>query len=437
MAFFFFLLANIVVFVRPGEIFAEFQGFQFYLCFIALSTFFAQKELSQMFQPQKFFSQPVTVCVIGVFLCILLSHGSNFYIGGMFRGGVEFFKVVVYYLLLVSLVTTPERLHILLKTTVLSAMVMIGLSVLDYEQVIDFETIKHVTEAQGTDLYGNELRITRMCGTGMFQDPNDISLIVVMMSILSIYFLNEPSRRFNAGKLLWLLPLGVFLYGLACTQSRGGLLAMGAAIVAWSTIRYGKGPAIAAMILGILVLPVMLGRQGDIDLNSGTGHQRILLWSEGLVAIQNQKIVFGIGEGMYEDVAGLVAHNSYIHAFVELGFVGGTCFFGCFFFPILGLWRLQTQHVPIYHTGLNRFKAYYAGILAGYCIGMCSLSRNYIPPTYLICGLATCYFQMVGLYQWPVRNVITFDHLMVKRLCVGSAGLLCCSFMMVKLFAHH
>ena len=34
-------------------------------------------------------------------------------------------------------------------------------------------------------------------------------------------------------------------------------------------------------------------------------------------------------------LAGLVAHNSFVHAFVELGLFGGTFFFGCFFFTAL------------------------------------------------------------------------------------------------------
>jgi hypothetical protein len=435
-------MANIVVFVRPGEMLESLSGIQFYLIFVLLSCFFGQRELLGVLRPQRLVNQPITICVLGVMACILISHMSNFYFGGMMAGGIEFFKVVVYYLLLVALVTTPERLKILLQTSVVAAAIMIGVSVLDYEQIIDLPKITHVVETHGADLLGREIRITRMCGTGMFHDPNDISLIVVVMSILCIYFLSEPTTRrtrhapvIAISKIFWLLPLGVLITGLLCTQSRGGLLAMGAALVAWATIKYGKLPAIIAICMGVIAVPLMLGRQGDISLSSGTGQQRVRLWSDGLVAIQNHRIVFGLGEGMYDDVAGLVAHNSYIHAFVELGFIGGTFFFGCFFFAFWGLYRLQHENIPIYHPELNRFKAYYAGILAGYCVGMCSLSRNYIPPTYLICGIATCYFQMIGLYQWPVRSVVSFNRDMAKKLVLGSACLLFCSFMMIKVFA--
>jgi O-antigen ligase len=324
----------------------------------------------------------------------------------------------------------------------MSAAVMIAMSVLDYLDIIEMLKITHVVETHGVDLFGREVKITRMCGTGMFHDPNDISLIVVVMSIICIYYLLEPTERLSRNtaimfisKLIWLLPLAVFFTGLLCTQSRGGLLAMGAAIVAWSTVRYGKLPALAAIFLGIIAIPIMLGRQGDINLNEGTAQQRIRLWSDGLVAITNHRVLFGIGEGRYDEVAELVAHNSYIHSFVELGFLGGTFFFGCFFFAFYGLWKIESQKIPIYNPELHRFKAYFAGILAGYCIGMCSLSRCYIPPTYLICGIATCYFNLIGLYIWPTQSIVQWNGDGIKKLVTASACCLLCSFVMVKIFA--
>ena len=326
---------------------------QYYLFCVIGACFFGHRELYRTYAPGNLQQQPITICVIGVMLSILLSHGTNFYLGGLLEGGTEFAKVVVYYLLLVALVDTPQKLRILLQSTVISSTVMVSFSLMDYLNFSDFPLITHIIETHGTDLLGREIKITRMCGTGMFHDPNDISLIIVTMSIISIYFLMEPvtKQTRNAGivafsKVFWLIPLAILISGLVCTQSRGGLLAMGAALLAWSTIRFGKLPAIVALVLGIISIPFVLGRQGDISLTSGTGQARIRLWSDGLVSIQNHRFIFGLGEGMYDDVAGLVAHNSYIHAFVELGYVGGTFFLGCFFFAAYGLWKIQKDNIP-------------------------------------------------------------------------------------------
>ena len=56
------------------------------------------------------------------------------------------------------------------------------------------------------------------------------------------------------------------------------------------------------------------------------------LWYAGLVEMKRFPL-FGIGAGMYPDfVDGRVAHNSFVHAFVELGIFGGVIFLGAFWF---------------------------------------------------------------------------------------------------------
>ena len=57
-----------------------------------------------------------------------------------------------------------------------------------------------------------------------------------------------------------------------------------------------------------------------------------LSFSAALAAIGMLPIVVDRLEDRSADLAGLVAHNSFVHAYVELGFLGGTFFFGCFLF---------------------------------------------------------------------------------------------------------
>ena len=54
-------------------------------------------------------TQPVTLCVFGIMFAVVLSHLTQFHPEELLSSGVEFAKVVVYYLLVVALLTTPAQ----------------------------------------------------------------------------------------------------------------------------------------------------------------------------------------------------------------------------------------------------------------------------------------------------------------------------------------
>ena len=93
------------------------------------------------------------------------------------------------------------------------------------------------------------------------------------------------------------------------------------------------------MPAGLLLVPAVLlafgGRQADINLSGNdTAQDRLRLWAEGMSLLPGSPI-FGIGVGEYEECIGLVAHNSYVHSFVEMGLLGGTFFAGAVFLAVL------------------------------------------------------------------------------------------------------
>ncbi|MGH7128251.1 MAG: O-antigen ligase family protein, partial [Planctomycetaceae bacterium] len=289
----------------------------------------------------------------------------------------------------------------------------------------------------------------RMRGTGIFQDPNDLAMLIVATLVLCAYLRGD--RRGGAMRWGWLGATALLAAGLFCTQSRGGLLAAGLAGVTFLALRYGKTAAVLAGALGAAGLALLSGRQTEIDLEGGTGRERLLLWRDGFEAIQSPEALFGIGYDAYADMAGLVAHNSFIHAFVELGLFGGTLFFGGFFFAALGLWRLraalsveQSRAVSA-RTGaarpgsvseLIRFHPYLAAVLAGWCGGMLSLSRCYVAPTYMVLGLAAVSLGMAGRSLAPPRLLVWWDARHVKQLLAASAGCLVSFYLVVKVLAH-
>lgn len=433
LAFVLFILVNSTVFLRPAEIVPELLGLPIYEGLIFSCLFLSLNTVRNELLPSTLYHNPTTVCVLGVWLACALSHATHGAATDMKDAVVLFFKTALYYLVFVACVDTPSRFKLFLLNTACCSVVMVGLCVVDYFEVIDLDFVTHVTDRDGEDDTGEVEIVLRMRGTGIFEDPNDISLLIVASIILCVYFMTD--KMFGAVRGLWLLPMGVLFTGLLCTRSRGGLLSLGAGFLTYILLRFGRGWSILAGASGLILLPVIAGRQGDIDIEGGTGQERVQMWAEGLDAIKSPDILFGIGQGLYVDLAGLVAHNSYVHSYVELGFFGGTFFFGCFFFSGLALFRVTDPKIEVRHPELWRFAPYLAAILAGWCVGMFSLSRCYVVPTYMVIGMATTFIALVGPRLRHPCWLVAWDKTHVQKLIFSSAGLLTFLYVFVKVFA--
>lgn len=433
VAFLLFQLVNATVFLRPAEIVPELMGLPIYEGLIFTCLFLSINTCRNEITPHRLFHNPITVCVLGVWLACGLSHVTHGWLQGITESTILFFKTALYFLLLITCVDTPARFRWFVMGTVTCSVVMVSLCVIDYLGWVDYTFVTHVTDRDGEDVTGAVELVWRMRGTGIFEDPNDISLLIVASTILCFYFMNDLSFSFL--RWLWILPVIILMTGLICTRSRGGVLSGGAAFLTYVLLRYGRGWSVLAGALGMLALPVIAGRQGEIDIEDGTGQERIQMWAEGLDAIKSPDILFGIGQGMYADLAGLVAHNSYVHAFVELGFFGGTFFFGCFFFAGLALYRVTDPNLRLQHPELRRFAPYMAAILAGWGVGLFSLSRCYVVPTYMVIGMAASFISLAGPRLAPACRLIAWNKTHVQRLVVCSGMLLAFLYVFVKVFA--
>jgi O-antigen ligase len=190
-----------------------------------------------------------------------------------------------------------------------------------------------------------------------------------------------------------------------------------------------------AVMLAMFALPVMFtlfaGRQTDISLSQDTGQDRIQLWARGFTMLKRSPI-FGIGYGRYADEMGLVAHNSYVHAFTELGLLGGTLFVGAFYYAMSTLHRLGPSQDMIADRELARLRPYLLAIVAAYGAGMLTISRNYIVPTYMVIGLVTIYLRLVAA-NVP-EAIPQFDVRLVQRFAVIGAAFLFAAEAFVRVF---
>ena len=455
MAYVLFLLANSTLYIRPAELFPALGNVQFYLVLIVAAMLCAIRQIHNQVRLHTLVQQPINLCVLGVTLATATSHLSLGYVGGAAKSFEMMAKVCLYYLTLVAVINTPQRLRGFLLNCVLCSVFMIGYSVMDYRQFVedwsgraDIWEIKTLEQELGPDepkqlrhspendelsASGDVAWYFRLCGLGFFHDPNDMAQLIVMTAILCLYFMTDP--KLTGVRYLWIPALGICAYAMYLTHSRGGILAGGVALMAYLATRYGGRVAAGIGAMAALAVPVALGRQGNIDLSGGTGQQRIQLWADGLNQLKTSRFFFGIGEGMYAEVAGLVAHNSYVHAYVELGFIGGTFFMGCFFIPAWALFTMIRHKQPIEHEELRRMMPYLAGMGAGWCMSMMSLSRCYMPTTYMICGTLAVFMNLTGFYRRHPAPLQQLDRPMTQRLVFASVALLGSLFVFVRLFA--
>lgn len=419
LAFTLFCLVTATMILRPGEMLPGLAEAPIYEGLILTTAALAHRRLLSLFSPSMLKCQPIALCFVGVLITIPISQLTHMYFGGAVGGLIEYIKAGLYFALLIAVVDRWERFERLLFVIACCATTTVSLCVVDYLEIIDLPFITHVTESHGVDMTGADQRIARMNGTGIFSDPNDISLLIVATGIICVSFLVDAERK--QSRLLWLLPLMVLGTGLLCTQSRGGMLAACGAGGVLMMFRYGKKVAFAMGVVAVLAIPFVAGRQAEIDLEGdNTAHDRVVLWREGLLAVRSADIVFGTGHGSYADIAGLVAHNSFVHTFVELGLVGGTFFFGMFFFAVLGLWRLNSPEYSIEHPRQARYLPYIAAIGAGWSIGLMSLSRPYTVSTLMILGLGTAYLNLADWNLSPRRLVVKWDRPHRRKLVMAS-----------------
>jgi hypothetical protein len=411
-----FILVNGMLLLRPAEIVSGWEGLHLYELSIIAALAAALPSILQQFHQRSLALRPITVCVLGMLVAVVLSHLANGDVAGALSGGIEFAKVVLYYLLLVGVINSVDRLKRFLGWLAILLVTLGGLSVMQYRGMIDVPEMRPIRDMHTDRDTGRDVIFRRMIGPGIFHDPNDLSHILAVGVILCVY--QASLQRSWLRRAAWLPAAGLLGYGIALTQSRGGLLAllagMGVALVA----RFGWK---RALVVGIVVLPVMTkfvsGRQAEISTDSQTGQARVQLWSDSLVAFR-QHPLFGIGEGTLTDTIGQVSHNSFVHCYTELGFLGGTLFLAAFTLAFLGVYGLRSRKIQIMQPELRHLWPYLAALVAAYIAGMFSLSRAYVVPTYLIMGLAVVYMRLV--VTRPPAPPMPLSGRLVGRLAVWS-----------------
>jgi hypothetical protein len=429
MGFILFILLHLVLFVRPADMFVELSSVPFYLLALIGCTFVSLPGILRQLRPAALAGNPITVCVLGIFAAAILSnlvHLNVQDVFGTFRSCLTF---VLYYLVLVGVVDTPRRLQALIKWVVFFVFIICGLGLLIYFGYVQVQAdaaegtsaqaYKEIQEGTFDEETGKDLVLARLCAVGVYNNPNDISRILVVGVILCLYCFGD--RGLGPLRFLWTLPIALFAFALQLTYSRGGFLALLTGILTLLIARFGR---VRSVILAAIMLPglfaLFAGRITNIDTSGGTGQQRILLWRDAFAAMSYQPI-FGVGVGRLVEAIGGQAHNSFVQCYGEMGMIGGTLFASAFYFGMWGPYRLEPYLIRVSEPELRRFRPFLIAVLAGSIVGMFSSTRCYRVDTYLLLGLSAAYLSTVA--RSIPASILRLDARLLGRITL--IGILC------------
>lgn len=429
-AFTLFMVVNATLFVRPSELVEAIADLPIYQLLIVTCLALSLSSVRRSLTLAHLIEAPLTACVTGLLVMVILSHLGN--VSFVFAPAYEFFKVTVYFLLLVSLVNTPRRLQTFLFWFTVFAAAMVLLTVLSYHGAVVLPNLTPLADRQGGEIMGGEKVYVRLRGSGIFNDPNEFSLVVVFSIFLCMYCLTE--RSLGLARFFLALPLFLFVYALTLTQSRGGLLSLFAGTFVFCFFRFGKAKTILIGLLGVpLLFALFAGRQTTISTQESTARERIQLWSDGLTFFESNP-VFGIGCEEYVNQAQKVGHNSYLHCFAELGFVGGALFIGAFYVCFRGLYRLRSAGRVIVDPSLSGLHPFLAAAFTGYATGLLTISYCYAVPTYTVIGVVTAFLGMTVTH--PPIAPDRFDARLMLQFLLISVIYLVGIHVFVRMFFH-
>lgn len=220
----------------------------------------------------------------------------------------------------------------------------------------------------------------RIRSVGFLGDPNDYAQ--TMVCFLPMLFAFWQPGRWMRTLLLIAPTMGLLLYTIYLTRSRGSLLGLSALF--FLAVRKRLGNVLtASMVVGIFVAAMALNFTGGRAVSSKdeSAGGRIEAWAQGLDMLTNHPIA-GVGYHRFSDHHTHTAHNTLVVCFGELGLLGYWVWLALVIMVFTQLSRAADAALPGSDEQLwaTRLKMSFIGFF------VCSmfLSRAFEPPLFIL-----------------------------------------------------
>ncbi len=197
----------------------------------------------------------------------------------------------------------------------------------------------------------------RLTSSGSY-DPNDLASMMCLFLPLALGMIFRGSIF---QRLVGLMSAGIFVVLLVLTSSRGGIIGFAVIMLTFMFVLRPTRAVVATIFVGPLILigfsmtpesfrkraTSLTNVEDDYNMTLETG--RIAIWKRGWMHFKGAPLL-GVGIGNYSVAEGnffqstnkvaayFTAHNTYIQAFVELGFFGGCALLWLVYSTVKGTW---------------------------------------------------------------------------------------------------
>jgi O-antigen ligase len=369
-----------LLYLRPEEYFPALAGARMTLI-VSLTAMFAWIVNACLSRERFQFHLPVVGCFLG-FLTVAIGSTAACGAGSLGEVTIELLKLLIMFVLIVHLINSEERLRKMAGAVLLFTVVLGARTVWQYQN--------------GQAMYTSEGDV-RALSTGIFSDPNDLALAMAMALPLVLATLFGKARSWTKG---WnLVSVPILIWCIFVTDSRGGMLALGAAVMSFFGRRLGR----VGMLVGVIAVVGLFvfgpSRLSKMSSDEESAQGRVAAWEAGMGMLASQPI-WGVGKGQFTEHHQRTAHNSLVLCLAECGFAGTVLWLGIFYFAFrdtktasLCVARqereaaaLAGQQPPCW--GSSAFSIALQGSLITFAVGGFFLSRTYTPPLYVYLAMA-------------------------------------------------
>jgi putative inorganic carbon (hco3(-)) transporter len=376
-----------VIYIRPADIMPSLVGYPLVDWLTIASTLVMIVTLALRQNRQNV--SVMDACVLVFWGAIVISNAAWGWLGGALRGFLDFAPVVFFYVLIRTAIDTPERLRRFAFVFVVLNVLLAVNGIVEYHTGLGLGDVRPV---------GLENRIR---GTGIFNDPNDLGMTLVMSVPLAAWAFFDRTRPFWQRALAVVL-VAPILTAIVYTNSRGAVLGMCAVVMAFALRQFKVIPALtfgAAAVSALIILGP--ARAQAMDSQENSAQSRIEAWGQGLMMLRSQP-VFGVGYSRFTEFHHKVAHNSFVQTAAELGLLGAVvlvAMWDTLFRVLLRGRKLEALPAALSPAWVNGLIASAAGML------VCAffLSRQYVVVPYILFALAG---SLDGLIPAPAGGML-------------------------------
>jgi probable O-glycosylation ligase (exosortase A-associated) len=386
------LVFSLLAYMRLQDLtwgFAREVRWSFYLAIITFAGFFvSSRERRFLVYELRTVLMIALVGVVG--LSLLKSRGAD---PSDLPGFVEFVKIVVIALFTTGLVTTRDRLRMMVWVVALS---------------FAFYGFKNGLIGIAS---GGTAVILEGPG-GMLRDNNDFALALGMSVPMLLMIAFSEKREILRRSLLACVPLTVITIGL--THSRGGFLALLAGVLVLVLRSRNKLAGITLLALfglaGLVLAPQGLkDRLASIQNyeEDSSAAARFAAWRTAAVMIKENP-VFGVGFGHFKDnyhrydpantdrslrkTKGFVAHNSYLQIWAECGTPAFLIYLALIALTLVDLWTLRARAARrLASSWILNYATMFEASMATFVVGSVFLNRAHFDLFYHWVAIVLCF----------------------------------------------